>query len=668
MVSAKTPILVCLLLLLLPCSATAAGYKGFLLLKDFSQFFVVDYGFNGQQSMPKQGGNNYSLNNNFAESYNAGIEYSLLSDYIVNGHLKISLGMDQQMYSGSSSYASSSAGSGSGSRYSYDLDGLIFKLSPTPAYFSARSETQHLQNPFSKGYDVTTDVYSVGASFKHRILALNIGYSNSTEETSGTSSDTRTQSEQLVLRARNNVKNSKTDVQFFHSSFTMQPLSYNGTVRSSDTSYSVIGNNYLMLTQSGSSLDSTIRYREETSGRVTKDFSIGEGLSLQLGKALTLGIGYEYATNSTSAATDINSSDDKLQGGSVSLSHRLYNSLVTQLKVQGSKSDGSAGTTDLYGGSAGFTYTKKLYEADRLNINYSRGFSVMDRNLTTGVLTAFNEPLTAQLTATSQLQQPYVVEATVIVNDLANPLLRYTENSDYRLVKVGAYTGFDFAIIGSRIADGQKLQVTYSYRVDANENLRTSNHVGSAMITFQEGTYGFNGNFTLSNQTDESGSSALSDSRRSLSYTIGATRNKNNTFANIVYGKNESEELKNMYVEGTYRVTRNFEEATVNAQISDRNTWTEATTYNRTATSQNSFMLNADYSRNIFANALLNVRASYYRFSETGRERDDIAVESSFRWGEGKLLVEATGKVQYRYTDGDNALDEQLNLRITRYF
>jgi len=659
--SVKTPILVCLLLVLAPCSAKAE-YKGLLLLKDFSQFLAVDYGFSGQQSMPKTGRNASSLNNSFAESYNAELEYSLLSDYIFNGHLKVALGTDQQMTSGSSS--------GSGNRYSYDVDGQIFKLSPTPAYFSTRSETHHLQNPFSKGHDVTTDGYSVGASFKHKIIRLSIGYSNSTEETSGTKNDTRTQSEQLMLRASNNAKNSKSDLKLFHSAFSMQPLSYNGTARSSDDSYGIIGSNALTLGQSGISLNTTVNYRERINTTLTKEISLGEGFSWQLGKALTLGIGYENSTSSTSTLSKAEATAERQQGGSVSLSHRLYDSLATQLQIQGSTSDGSAGRNKLYGGSAGFAYTKKLFDADRLNLNYSHGFSVVERHLTTGMLTVLNEPLTVQLTATtpSQLQQPYVVESTVIVNDLANPLLRYDQNSDYRLIKIGAYTGFDFAIIGSRITDGQKLQVTYSYKVDANENLRTSTDAGSALITFLDRVYSINANFAMTTQMNASGQTAVSNSNSSLSYTLGVTRNKNGTVATVVYGKNESEQLKSQYVEGTFRVARKFEEGSANAQISDRHTWTGATSYNTKATSQNSLTLNVDYSRNIFTKALLTVRASYHRSSEADRERDDIALESGFRWSEGKLLVEANGKVQYRYTDGDHALDEQLTLRLTRYF
>lgn len=654
------------LLLLLPAGNSLAEFKGLLLLSDFSQSLVLDYGFSGQQSMPKESESSSSLSNYFTESYNVGVEYSILHPNIVNGHLKVGLGLDQQLFSSASSSSSSS-----GSRYSYDLDGKIFKISPTPATFSARSETSHIQNPFSSGYDVTTDSYSVGAAFKHKILRLSLGYNGSTTETSGTKTDTRLNSDQFTLRVNNDYKNSKTDVMLFHSRLSLEPLSSVGTVATThDVSYSIIGSNLLTLSRSGDSLTSIVKYEEKKNmtDTIMKIFSFGESFTWQLGKALSFGAGYENGISSTSGSSAIEATEERQQSGTVSLTHRLYKSLSTMLKLQGNQSDGNVGSTRGYFGLASLSYTKKMFKADTLNLNYSQGYSVTERRLTFGALTALNEPLTAQLTGTSQLQQPYVVSTSIVVHDLANPLIRYDENRDYRLIEIGAYTGFDFSIIGSRITDGQKLQVTYQYNVDANVNLQSSTHSGSALITFQEGTYSIGANVSQITQKNDTGQANVAEYSNSLSYTLGVTRNKNGKYVNIVYGKSDSEQLKNEYIEGTFRITRNFMESTVNAQIKDRQTWFGSTSFNATTSSQNSLSLNIDYNKNIFTNANYYLRASYYRFAEAKRERNDIALESGYKWGVGKLLVEATGKVQYRNTDGDNSLDEQLNIRVTRMF
>ncbi|MDD2852690.1 MAG: hypothetical protein PHY09_12440 [Desulfuromonadaceae bacterium] len=651
----------CLLfLLLLPCTALAE-FKGLLLLKDFSQFVVLDYGLSGQQAMPKGGGTTSSLSNNFAESYNAGVEYSILDQYIVNGHLKGALGLDQQLYSGSSSASSS------GSRYSYDLDGMIFKISPTPANFSARSETSHLQNPFSKGYDVTTDSYTVGASFKHRMLGLRVGYSSTTSETSGTTTDTRMKSDQFMLRANNYYRNSKTDLQMFHSTFSMKPLSSSGTDKPNDISYSIIGNNVLLLPQSDSSFTTLVKYNERLNTSLTKNFSIGESFAWQLGKALTLGVGYENDFSSTLPVAGTETTEERSQGGTVSLSHQLYKSLSTHVKLQKNESTGDAGSTRLYGGSAGVSYNKKIFTADRLMLNYSQGFTVLERHLVSGVVTVLDEPLTVQMTATSQLQQPYVIPSSIIVSDQANPLDQYFEHTDYELVQNGAFTGFDFSM-SPRLKEGQVLLIIYQYTVDANVNIRSDSQIGSAFITFQEKTYSVNGSFARTAQKNETGQDAITETSDSMSYTLGVTRNKDGKFTNIVYGNTNSEQLKSQYLEGTFRITRNFAEGSANAQIKDRHTWSASTSNNSSAKSQNNFSLNVGYNRYIFTNASLNSQAAYYRFAEANRQRNDVSFESGFRWSEGKLLVEAMGKVQYRNTNGGDASDEQLNLRITRYF
>src|SRR5512133_501264 len=181
----KTTILLCLLLVV-PADNALAKFKGLLLLGDLRQSIVLDYDYRGQELMPNKVNSSSSSQNRFSETYNAGIEYSILHPYVLNGNIKAGFGLDQQIYSSPSTIASSAV-----NKYSYDIDGMIFKISPTPGNFSIRSETLHIPVPFTPGYDVTTDSYALGASFKHKIIGLRIDYQNTTSETNGTTSDSR---------------------------------------------------------------------------------------------------------------------------------------------------------------------------------------------------------------------------------------------------------------------------------------------------------------------------------------------------------------------------------------------------------------------------------------------------------------------------------------------
>lgn len=659
--SGKTFIHLCLLLVL-PTGTALAEFKGLLLPGDLRQSIVLDYGYSGQELMPKRANSSHSSQNRFSETYNAGMEYSILHPYVLNGHFKVGLGLDQEIYS-----SPTSSFTGTGNKYSYDLDGTIFKISPTPGNFSVRSETLHIAAPFTPGYDVTTDSFAVGASFRHKILGLRIDYQNTTSETSGTTRDSRQEISLLTMKADNVYKNSTTEVQINHLASSLEPLSSVDTGVTKNDSYTIIGKNTLISSQKDKALSSSMTYREEKQTATTKTFTLGESFSWQLGKALNLGVSYENGSVSTAAISDGTASETTQQIGTVSLTHLLYKSLSSRLKLLGRRNDRDVGRETEYAGSAYFFYTKKLSVADSLTLNYSQEYSVIDRNLTSGGLTAIDEPLTAQINGNNLLQQPNVVSSSIIVRDQATPLIRYDER-DYRIIKNGPFTGFDFSVIGSRITEGKRLLVTYQYNVDASVNYRRSAHGGGGAITFHEGTYQLYTNLSQSSQETTSGQAGILRPGRSLDFLLGATWNKNETYSNILYVFSDSDQIKNQYIEATLRHTRYFDGSSINTQAKDRQTWYGVTSYNATAHTENQLSLSVDYARNVFSNAVLTLRGIYFRIADTNRTRNDVMLESIYRWGMGNLFLEASGKVHFLDNEGNKALDNQIHLRLTRTF
>ena len=667
MAFSKTLILLCLLIVL-PTVNARAQFKGLFLMGEIQQSIVADYNYSGQELMPNRGTTSSSSQNRFSETYNAGMEYSILHPYVLNGHLKVGLGLDQEMYSSPTGSSSSS-----GSKYSYDIDGTIFKISPTPANFSVRSETIHIPAPFTPGYDVTTDSYAVGASFKHKILGLRVDYQNTTSETSGTISDSRQSISLLTLKADNTFKNSTTELQVIQSTSSLEPLTSAGAGVTKDVSYNFTGKNTLISSLNDKTLSSSVSYREERQTATTKTFVLGESLLWQLGKALTLGASYENSSVSTSGGSSEAQTSTRQQTGSVSLTHLLLKSLSTRLKVQGRLNDRTSGSESEYTGSANFCYTKKLSAADSLTLNYSEEHSVVDRNFSSGIQTADKEPLTIQTfqfpgPGENRLQQQNII-SIISLCDQAKPLSCYDQN-DYALIPEGPFSRLDFSVIGSRIAaDNVKtLLISYRYTVDAKVKYLRVAHGGGGAVTFYNGTYQVYTNVSQSTQEITSGQAGILLPSSSLDFLIGATRNKNGTYAEIVYVNSDSAQIKNQYIEGTFRLTRNFEASSINAQAKDRQTWYGVTSYNTSAHTENQLSLSADYARNVFRNGVLTLRVIYLRTVDTSRQRNDGSLESIYRWGSGKLFLEASGKVLFRDTDGDSALDNQVHLRITRNF
>jgi hypothetical protein len=655
-----TRILLLLILVLLP-GAARADFQGLLLLGDLRQALVLDTLYSGQTSSPKGGSSTSSSQYRFNETYTAGIEYSILHPYVMTGHVKGSFGLDQEKFSGSIN-----SGSSAGSQYFYDVDGLFLKRTPTPLDFTARSETRHIQRPFTQGYDVTSDSYSLGASFKHRFLGLRADYQQTNSETKGTTSDARTTNNLFTLKAENLYKNSTTEMILNRVSSGLDPLSANATAVPDDVSYTVSAKNLLVSNNNDKALSSNVIYREEKQSSIIKTFSLGESFSWQLGKALALGTNYETSSIATQALGGGPISETTQQTASVSLTHNLYKSLSTRLKVQGRLTDRPTGKETEYSGNANFYYTKKLSGADMLTLNYAQEYSVVDRKLSSGILTSENELMTSLSAGPNLLQQPNVISASIVVRDQANPLIVYVLDTDYRITHNGAFTGLD--TFGSpRIIDGQRLLITYQYQVDENVSYRRSSVGGGGAMTFQNGVYQVYANVSQSTQETTGGQGVLRPNS-SLDFSVGASRDKNGKYANIVYVNSNSEQIKNQYVEGTFRITRNFEDSSINAQARDRETWNGATTFNTTSYSENQLSLSADYAKNVFENGVMSVKAFYFRASSEARNRNDAGVELGYRWGLGKLVLETSARLQYRDSNGDTALDDLVSVRVTRTF
>jgi hypothetical protein len=180
-----------------------------------------------------------------------------------------------------------------------------------------------------------------------------------------------------------------------------------------------------------------------------------------------------YDFNYDHFETDIFTSDT--YAGQAALQHQLYESLLSTLSFRASDYESSdRGNTDStlrYGAGLTESYTKQLSAENRLHINNTLFIEETDQQSAGGIRTVRNERHTFSEPDAPPgsffLNQPNVVEQTIVVTDLNHNLPAYLENFDYRVNRLGTRTLIE-RLNGSRIPDGAAVLV--DYQADASSS------------------------------------------------------------------------------------------------------------------------------------------------------------------------------------------------------
>ena len=160
--------------------------------------------------------------------------------------------------------------------------------------------------------------------------------------------------------------------------------------------------------------------------------------------------------------------------GNAAVQHRLYNSLVSELGIQGYRTTSSAGLNGQEvlqaGGGPGFTYTKQLDGTGTLTIYETMLLLHTDVHSTGGILPANDEPHTFGTSANGAppnsifLNQPNVIVSTIVVTDTSHqPPQGFVLGIDYIVIPNGQLT-----IIQRRTGSTMPTSVLVSYSFDAS--------------------------------------------------------------------------------------------------------------------------------------------------------------------------------------------------------
>jgi hypothetical protein len=241
-------------------------------------------------------------------------------------------------------------------------------------------------------------------------------------------------------------------------------------------------------------------------------------------------------------------------------------------------------------------------------------------------------------------------------------------NIDYRITSLGAFTGFDFTVTGSRIGDGTKLLVSYSYTQNQRITFDTLQQTVNGSLSLAEGKYSLSASFTQTDQTLVSGEANTQSLTSSKVLNVIASMDIRNTHSSLTYEYSDSNLNSYQYVEGAFWSNHYFGWNTLNFLVRDRYTMYGATSFNNTGYDENLLVVNADFSRNLRRYGTLMARVSYSHSTSASTNRDEGSLEGRYHRIIGKFSMEAIVRGNLRDTNGNMLWDELFQLRLIRTF
>ncbi len=203
-------------------------------------------------------------------------------------------------------------------------------------------------------------------------------------------------------------------------------------------------------------LFATTRYRQQRGDLDTSTSQASVAANLQWSESLSSTHQIEFLGSDSGAAGGRN---DTMRIDST-LTHRLYESLRTELGAEAQRNDFTGGNVDRYGGHLDGRYQKRL-PFGRLDLGYRVDQYLQDESNALQPIAVLDEAHVIDLATPTTLANFGADPASVVVTD-ATGLVLYVEGVDYRLRTIQGRTQLELAL-GSAILPGQTVLIDYVF-------------------------------------------------------------------------------------------------------------------------------------------------------------------------------------------------------------
>ena len=386
---------------------------------------------------------------------------------------------------------------------------------------------------------------------------------------------------------------------------------------------------------------------------------ITETLSQTLGRALQSGASYSYSVQQAPQQTTHS------QAGNMWLTHQLFESLRTQLNLQGTSNEIGDGSQTQITGSGNLIYQKKLPRNSDLQIQVGDSYQWNDQQMANSVVTQLNESIKiTDITLSYPLANHNVTAISQVFN--STETIKYQDPADYGTFVIGNITYITINPTGL-IHTGDVLLVTYQYMVDTDLTFTANTVSASASVTLFSNLLSVFGQFSDTQQHLISGNDTFAKLGNYKTASLGAQANvTNNTFgAKYIYTYNPG--ITEDSFNGYWWYSAVFGKNQLRLSLTDTyNSWTD----NVTQAKNHNNALNAyvTANRQFTRSAQGSLAAGYIRTNGSTSENSAyFKAVLTYVLGKFQFWVNAQSLLN-NYTNQSQTLNNTVSLQVRRNF
>ena len=641
--------------------------KGFLLLGDIEPWLGLTYEYIDHTSGQNSG---RSSSNQLEEIYHIDTSAAILDPHLFN----FSIGGDIWFQQEEASSSSQGSSSGNGVKYTYSFAGSAYDNRWYPINMFSSLTTGTVQTPFSQPYNTETGRHGIEFLVLKDPFRLKMKYERDTLDFTGGNQVNNQVTDSFEFLGSHNYRDiSSTSV---NATFSNENSVYSG-VRQAGTALLYGYTNSLYLGRLRNYLvTSTLQSNDQTyGGAPQKTLDVTETFQGHPGKALDLELDYRYNHNLTGGLYGLPDQVYNVNSGLALLRHRLFESLITELRGNLSQNSFLGGSEDIYAGTVKLQYRKKLSATTNLTVETYGTHQITDRKLAENeqsvanershTATQLNQVITLNITGPLQpgsvLIQGFAVAPINPQQD--PPTITFTENVDYQVdYPLGRITW-----IGFPLPTVPNLVISYTVLFDQSVKYATDTGSLSSTLYLANGKYALSGLYYNQNQHVLSGQSQYGLFNTSIAQLrfqgfLGA-----NSYS-LEYDDYHSGPTKYRYFEGWWQ----YDHVTPGMSLlflgRDRYSMYDATSTSGSY-DNNSLNLSASYNRDLsdWSNLILTFLFLDLRGGPSGTS-DSISVRAGLRARFNRLTVNLLGSSGWRFDRNSASRDDYIRLEVRRYF
>lgn len=595
------------------------------------------------------------LNRYFA-TYLISMPFAVLKRDYFEGNITLGVRTIYDFLSASDGTSSSDSSLG----LNYSLAGVFTRKKPFTLYVNASSSRDHVQQEFSPGYDLTTTIYGANAYYKNSFIPLNATFTHTDNKLSGVTRDQFNSTDLFTFRAVNSFRDfSQTNMNVSYNMIKdTQALSTQTlTILDADLSNTL---SWTLGRHTPGTFTSSYSYSRLTGVSPLNTYSLRETVNQTLGRALDSGASYSYSAQQ-SPLYAINTTI-----GNFWLSHRLFDSLRTQLNGLGTFNKVAGGEQNQITGTGTITYQKRLPLKSDLSLTVSETYQWNQQKSASSLRTQFNEQIKiTDLGKRYPLANTNVTAVTEVWN--ATHTVPFFRPADWDIIQIGNQTFLTINPAG-QIHTGDIILVTYTFGTDTDLTVAANTLGLSGSYSLLDNLLRVYGLYTITNQRLLSGSARFTPLGKRTTFTAGVESKFRSNTVGVKYDAIDDSLLSQNVLTGYGIFVRDFGLNRFNLTLTDNyNSSTDKTTGRDSW--DNSINASATLTRAFSRRSQGSIRTGYLR-TDGAISRDAIygSLDYGITLGKLRFSLKAQSTMNNNHNPNSSNMNNLIHFSIERFF